>query len=236
MMNFNEENIAIFDAYLRGEMKGNERQEFEQRLANEAYLKQEFEAFKAFEQAIEFAEVKAFKTQLENWDSASESKSTKGKIIPMWIYSAAAIALIGFLAFNFFFSPNSTESLVADYFQPYDNVITIRGEQAEIDKGLHFYDLKDYEQAIGILAKHPDNQNAQFYLAESHLALSHYQEAAIQYESLLNKDATIFKEIIQLHLALSYIGLEKTDKAKSLLHQIKGDYSEKAQALLDELR
>lgn len=238
-MNFSEENIALFDAYLRNEMTDLEKLAFEKKLSTTPHFKKEFDEFKTFEKAIEYAEIKSFKQKLKTWDNSivHQPNSNRPKVIRLRIISAvAAVAIIALISSTFFFNTSDKESLVANNFQPYDNIITVRGEQADIDMGLHFYDLQEYSKAIEQLEKHPNNSSALFYAAESHLALKNYKEAAEKYELLLTQKNSLFDEIIRFHLGLAYIGMDKNDQAIEMLNSVKGDFKTQAAELIDDLR
>ena len=237
-MNFKEENIALFDAYCQNEMDAIAKKEFENKLENNSDFKAEFENFKAFESAISDSEITAFKTKLGQWDAPKKELPPKknSKIIPLRLFFAAAVAVLGFFTVNYFFTSLSNQELATNYFEPYDNVVTIRGAKEEIDNGLLLYEQNNFSGAIEIFSEISNNTTAVFYKAESYLALKNYTKAVLTYEKIINQES-IFQEVAEFHLSLSYLGLDQKEKAEAVLQNIskESDYYTQAQELLETL-
>lgn len=236
-MNFNEENIALFDRYLHGAMSDQEKNDFEQKLETDNELKTEFEAFKSFERIFEDAEITAFKDQLEEWDKSGESPK-QGSVFPIrMIATIAAVLLVALLTVTYFFSGSSNAELAENYFEPYDNVLTVRGDKVNMDEGLAYYEQEEYEKAADIFALFSDDPTANFYLAESGMALKHYDDAIAAYNLVLGEES-IFEEVAEFHLALAYLGKDDTEKAIKTLEAISNSssYFEDAERLLDDLK
>lgn len=237
-MSFNEENIARFDQYFEGEMSSIVRKELEQELIEDQTLKSEFDAYSRFISELSSAEITAFTEQLKKWDQAAEPPQKKDQIFSLRFLVAAAAVIVGVvIASSYFFNSPSHEELIVANFEPYPNVVTVRGAAEEIDKGLLFYDQKKYPEAIEIFETYPENQTAQFYAGEANMALESYGAAAASYERLLMTES-IFNEIASFHLGLAYLGMDKTDDAKVILSSIalNSDYYVLAQALLGDLK
>ena len=238
-MNFNEEHIALFDHYLNGELTATEKSSFENRLSSDPDFAEAFADFQSFEKHLADAEITAFKDQLSEWDkSETETTPKKTRIIPLkFIAIAASIALASFLVFKSFFTTPSNEALVAEYFTPYDNVITIRGVKEDIDAGMVLYEAEDYEAAIQLFEQYDSNSTALFYMAESLLTLKAYNDAITTYEKVL-KNPDIFKEVAEFHLGLAYLGADNTEAAVRSFEAIKeeSDYYQEAQLLLETLK
>ncbi|NOQ72141.1 MAG: tetratricopeptide repeat protein [Crocinitomix sp.] len=237
-MDFNAEYIELFDAYLQGELSIEERLTFEVRLSNDSTFKAKFEAFQGFEQDLVDAEVTAFKDRLTQWDKSQDKNNPKqGRVIPIRLIGlAASIAVILFISILYLVGRPNNQDLVAANFEPYDNILTVRGEKVALDDGLQQYEAGEYEAAIVIFEQFPENVNAQFYLGESHLALQEFDAALTAYKSVLQTTG-IFYEIAEFHLALSYLGNDDEQGAKETLAAIQkeSDYYSKAQDLLGEL-
>lgn len=237
-MGLSAEHIALFDAYIRNELSAQERLNFEEKLNNDNAFKQDFEAFKSFEQDMFDAEVIAFKDKLDEWDkSAKENTKEKTRIIPIRLIGlAASIAIIVTFSILYFIGQPSHQDLVATNFQPYDNILTVRGEKEDLDEGLMRYEAKEYQAAIALFERYPDNINAQFYSGEAYLALNDYEAAINVYKRVLQTDG-IFNEVSEFHLALAYLGNNNTQLAKETLLAIQkeSDYFINAEELLVEL-
>ena len=237
-MELSAEHIALFDAYIQNELNAEERLNFEERLSNDNAFKLTFEEFKSFEQDMLDAEVIAFKDKLSEWDkSAKENAEKKTRVIPIRLIGlAASIAIIATFSILYFMGQPSHQDLVATNFQPYDNILTVRGEKEDLDEGLMRYEALEYQAAITLFEGYPDNINAQFYSGESHLALNEYEAAINAYKRVLQTDG-IFNEISEFHLALAYLGNDNAQLAKETLLAIQkeSDYFTDAEKLLVEL-
>lgn len=237
-MNFSEENIPQFDAYIRGGLSETDKLAFEHKLNHDANFNAEFAAFNQFEKAIENSEILNFKTNLKNWDTPQSDTKPKGKIINLRLMIAvAAVAILGFFVVNYAFKKPSNEQLVATYFMPYDNVLTVRGVKEDLDDALLLYEQKKYTESIPLLNRYPENEMAIFYAAESYSALANYPEAVTRYEILLGRN-TIFSDISTFHLALAYLGQNNTEKAIGVFETIpaNSDYFDEAELLLEDLK
>lgn len=238
-MEFNAKHIALFDAYLLNEVSDEERTNFESKLVADKNFKSEFEAFKLLQQDMADSEVITFKDQLEQWDKKiSERPQNKTtRIIPLKLIGlAASILLIIVISVLYFIDTPNHQALVATNFEPYDNILTVRGEKEDLDEGMMYYESGDYKTAITLFENYPENTNAQFYKGEAHLAVNEYDAAINSFELVITAHS-IFNEIAEYHLALAYIGREDINVAKAHLKAIAADsdFYSKAQSLLDEL-
>ncbi len=236
----NEKLIELFDRYLNDELTFEEKVEFEHNLKNDPAFNIEFEDFKTVTKGLSDLEIRTFKDNLTNWEP-TESEKKPAKII-RWplLVAVAALAIIGLILVNFMTGqqPSSAELFVSN-FEPYDNVITVRGEKSSLDKGLELYDQKKYKEAIEQFKAITADARAQFYLAESYLAVADYKAAISLFETILTQsELSVFHEIATYHLALAYLGNEEEDACKKILNSIKPEssYFSTSQALLSDLK
>jgi tetratricopeptide (TPR) repeat protein len=231
--------FELFDRYLNDELTFEEKVEFEHKLKNDPAFSAEFEDFKAMTAGLRDLEIRTFKDKLTHWEpTESEKKSAKIIRWPLLV-AVAALAVIGLILVNFLNSEPSAADLFASNFEPYDNVITVRGEVSTLDKGLEFYDQKKYTEAIEQFKTGTTDARAQFYLAESYLAVSDFKAAISGYETILtNAELSVFHEIATYHLALAYLGNEDVEGCKKILNSIKSEssYFTAAQDLLSDLK
>lgn len=236
-MNFTQENIARFENY--SELTGNQKEEFERELQEDAELNCQFLAYKSFVAQLQDAEITEFTQKVKTWDEQSkETKPKKGQIYTLRFLVAAAVVTIGIVLFaNFFFNSKSSQELAVTNFEPYPNVISIRGAKESIDDGLLAYDQKNYTEALQDFKAYPDELVAVFYAGESHMALKEYELAVDQFKQVLVMGG-IFDEIATFHLALAYVGNEDEENAKNILKTIAedSDYFSQSQALLKDLK
>lgn len=237
-MNKPAEKIALFDAFLQGELSPTERSEFELKLANDSNFKQAFDEFRQLENIIRNAEYHAIKNQLNEWEKETgKSQHSSVKIRRLsFIITAAAVAVLGFLSFHFFWNQPDDAALVAAHFEPYENVLTVRGETVTLEEGLNLYDQSSYESAIEIFKAFPEDRMAKFYLAESHMALKNFEAAIPIYEELATK-SDVLDEVIPFHLALAYLGAGNKQACQEQLKTIPANsfYATAARDLLNDL-
>jgi predicted negative regulator of RcsB-dependent stress response len=231
--------FELFDGYLNDELTVEERVEFEDKLKNDPAFSAEFEDFKAMTSGLRDLEIRTFKDNLTHWEpTESEKKSAKIIRWPLLV-AVAALAIIGFVLVNFMTSQPSAADLFASNFEPYDNVITVRGEVSTLDKGLELYDQKKYAEAIEQFKVTTSDARAQFYLAESYLAVNDFKAAISGYETILTKaELSVFHEIATYHLALAHLGNEDVEGCEKILNSIQSEssYFTVAQALLSDLK
>lgn len=240
-MSFNTENIARFDQFLENDLAPQERQEFEQELADDKNLRREYEAYKAFIDELSHAELSLFTEKLKKWDKEAADlplQKKRGQLYSLRFMVSAAAVVIGIvIASSYFFNAQSNDVLLAANFEAYPNVITIRGAAEDIDEGLLLYDQKKYPEALLIFEAYPSEISAQFYAGEANMALNNYKKAAFYFEALI-ENQTVFNEIASFHLGLAYIGMDQNEAAKNVFTAIQkeSDYYTKAQALLKDLK
>jgi TolA-binding protein len=111
-----------------------------------------------------------------------------------------------------------------------------------LEKAIHLYKIKKYSQAIGefdvILAKHPEEVNAQFYSGLSFYHLGQNKVAIEKFNTVLKNKETEFNEETNWYKALGLINMKDITAAKNLLNEIiekDGFYKVKAEEKLKGL-
>ncbi|XOV69096.1 MAG: hypothetical protein ACFHU9_07900 [Fluviicola sp.] len=236
-MNFSEEHIAVFSSYLNGEMSASEKIVFEKQLGEDPVFRQSFEDFKQFENAIRDSETLETYDQVRLWEKEQQRKKNPAKIRRLWV-AAASIAAVLIVAM-FIWRPDTQPAqneLVSEYFQPYDNVITVRGKKEVLDKALLAYDRENYQEALQLFEEYPDDSVAVFYAAESLMALKKYDASIAKFDQVLSHN-NVFREVAMYHKALALLGAGEKEKAAVQLKSIPKDsfYFEKTRALLKRL-
>ena len=236
-MNFTEEQIAEFQSYLSGEMSGKERDAFEQRLSEDSHLRSSLDEFQAFETAIRNAETLEVYDRVGEWEQKHQQVKARPKIRTLWVAAAgiAALVIVALVVWQPGAGP-SDQDLVATYFQPYDNVVTVRGKKEVLDKALLEYDKENYEEALELFNQYPNDSIALFYRAETFMALKKYDASIQAYDRVIQQNG-IFTEVASFHQALAYLGAGNRQKAISALKRIPKDsfYYDKARDLLKNL-
>lgn len=166
------------------------------------------------------------------------------RISPVWMYAAAAVVLLIGVYFVFrAFQPVSDEQLFAEYFTPYQNLLTMKGENnSMVEFALNYYDLKIWDSAVIFFEKisetYKDIQAIRFYEANALLALGKTSEAEKLLLSIIVSNDARFKIQANWYLALAMIKSGKNDGAIEILRTLqtdKGIYGSIAMDLLNEL-
>lgn len=235
-MNFSEEHIELFRAYLDDTLSSQERLAFEKRISEDAEFRKMYEDFQSFEVALRDVETVETYDQVGEWESQYQEPQKKTPMRKLWLPIggvAAAAALVVVLLLP---ESGSNAALVSDYFEPYDNVITVRGKKEALDQALSAYDKQDYAEALELLSQYPEDSIGIFYRAESMMALERFQEAREVYDDVIARGG-VFTEVAEYHRALAYLGNNEVDKAKKALKEIESGshYYDRAKDLLERL-
>lgn len=174
-----------------------------------------------------------------------QSKVTKvARISPAWMLAAAAVVLlIGFYFIFKSFQPATNEQLFAEYFTPYQNLLTMKGDnEVLLESALKYYDAKMWDSAVICFEKiREPNQNIQtirFYEANALLSLGKTPKAERLLLQVIASNDDLFKTLANWYLALALIKSGKKDEATEILKTLKsetGIYGEKAMDLLNRL-
>lgn len=237
-MNFSEEHIELFRNYLSGGLSNEDSISLEKRFSEEKQFKKEFESFKQFEQALIDAETLEIFDEVGSWEQKYQKADKKPASIPqLWLVVAgvAAVLAISWIIWN----PSaklSDEELVASYYEPYDNVLTVRGKKEVLDQALLEYDRENYESALKLFSQYPDDPTGTFYCAESLMAIEKYGQAVDIYNEVVKTNG-VFKEVALYHRALALLGDGRRKEAIKQLKAIpkSNAYFEKTRDLLNRM-
>jgi len=236
-----EEIYIAFDRYLENEMPEEERIEFEDRLQNNAAIREKLELYK---EATNFLnnkfspETVAFKDNLRAISKQNSDKKQKPKVIRFypWITGIAA-SLVLFIG-TWVFLQNETPAY-GDYNQHEVAMFTERGDNnTDLKNAQDFFNEKNFAKAAESFSKIPmeNNPELQYFYAVSLIEISDYVKAELLLHFIINGNSSYkFKAV--WYLALSKLKQEMPNDAKELLKQIPPDAEdyEKAQKLLSQL-
>lgn len=177
------------------------------------------------------------------YNAQSESKS---RVSNNWLYysslAATTIAIIVVL-FIAFFKKQQHDSIFDDYFAPYPNYVTERGNEQDVSwyAGFEYYDQGEYNNALKKFEQgnYPKEQEmaVQFYKGVCYLILGNATEAIASFTSTSTKNNPYYQEV-NWFLSLAFISNDEEDKAIEILKKIEpGEfkYSE-AQEIIDLLK
>jgi TolA-binding protein len=248
------------EAYLRGDMAGEELRQFEKSLESDNALSSEVELFRNLDEAL--ADEQALKLQKETlklgetYFNKQETTATPVRRLSVYrrpLAIAASIALILSLGV-LFWTLNSgggsltNEELYTAYYEPYAFSETVRGgdePQNAYEEALSAIEQEDYAAAIGLLQTHlteqPSDMRATFALATSYLETDppRWSEAAASYQTVIEDGNSLMVNQAKWYLALIYIKQGETGQAKPLLQALQSSADKKlaqqAEGILKEL-
>jgi tetratricopeptide (TPR) repeat protein len=209
---------------------------FENRLNNDFSFREQLKAYRSFEGALKDAKTVEVYDRVGAWEEEIKKKKHRNVIRKIWI-SSTSIAAAAAIAF-FIWVPlsDSDEDVAISNFRPYDNVVTVRGEENDLDRAMQAYEEGRYDRVLTLLDSCEDDPIATFYRAESYMALKRYDRAITEYEEVIESEG-VFQEIAQFHYALALLASENRSKAIEALKNIseKSIYADDAREILKNL-
>jgi hypothetical protein len=243
-----ENQEALYDDYLHGNLSGATLQDFEAKLANDADFRESFELHK---ETVRLIEIAAFKKQLQQISetatvaSSTEKKETRTiQISRTWFAAAAAmIAVVIVFSYQYMNRPSGPNNLYAKYYSPDAGMPSMMGtsENYSFDDAMVDYKSAEYKEAARKLeALHyntPANDTVSYYLALSYMGKEDYKAAMPLLKSLSEKENR-FRYKAQWYYSLDLLRLEQYEEARNLLSQISQEkenpFSEDAANLLNQ--
>jgi hypothetical protein len=238
----NEEMYIGFESYLANEMPPNEKILFEEKLQNDAKLKEQFNLYKETTQLLSHkfsSETSDFKKNLKviSKRNFSETSKSKSKVIAFkpWLYAVAACLVIGLGIFTF----TKNDPSYSDYNQYETAQFVERGDNdTNLKEAQDFFNTKQYQKAVTSFEKlqHPNSPELQYFYAIALIETNNYAKAETTLNTLKN-GVSVYKDKAIWCLALSNLKQKKIDECKAYLKQIPIDAEDfdKAQKLLKDL-
>lgn len=242
------------DRYLRDQMDEQERRTFEQQLASDTKLAEELALHRDAVGGIGLDGSLALKKRLQAVEAelagpapaAVDMKQTNRRFLTTWIAVAASLLTVVLLGYLFLIPPTSPEDLYVAYHEPFPNLINPAQRSVEVteetvlERAVRAYDAQQYEEALALFAQSDalSTPGYTFYYAASYLESGQPKRAIPLFERVVQNEAGLFNEPGQWYLALAYLKADTPEAARPYLQKLveqKGDYTEKAASLLDEL-
>jgi len=232
-------NETLIEKYFSKRLTTDESLEFQKLYDTNPNFKQEVDFLKTVRTVTETEDDAQFKKQLESYESEyipEEKSTTKTWLKPL--IAAAGLILIMF-SINFFMTSNSNEEkLFSTYFEPSKNVTSpiVRSADHEtiLNNAFIAYDEQNYKQAIALFeSSYQTSKQSEllFYEGNSLLALGDTNLAIEKFKEHL-KYSDILTHRSHWYLALAYLKIKQTDKAKHELNALldSGETFKKAEA------
>jgi hypothetical protein len=232
----NELNYDIIDQYLRGELKGEDLQDFEKQLAENNELTKEVALYKNIEDemSLHFSDKnneQALSNNLKNLNTQYFLPSQKNKVIQFnkwWLLAAAGVIAIIVLVVNPFSSstPFNNETLYAYHtinVEPLPSVERGSNEDSTLITATNFYNQKKYAESLPILiditTKNPKEKQLQLAVGVCYLKTEKLTAALAIFNSL-SKEETIFKDKATWYKALVFLKQNKLDESSNTFQLI----------------
>ncbi|MFK8007586.1 MAG: hypothetical protein AB8H03_14500 [Saprospiraceae bacterium] len=198
--------LKLIEAYLENELSDSERTDFEQRLKTDAALAKQMQLHQEVDLALSNPKSFEMETILseigdefsEKYRTPKKNSFSSSRIRFIYTASIAAsfILLAAFLWWQFGQSASNPQQLYAKFYEPYSISTAIRSTNqtinSKLNEGQKKYQEKNYKEAI-----------SQF-------------DVILKNENLNTNDIPI----VYFYKALSHLGLEELDEAKTMLDKI----------------
>ncbi|NVO01188.1 MAG: tetratricopeptide repeat protein [Bacteroidetes bacterium] len=240
--------ITYFDDYYHKRLSPEENSIFEEKLVSDSELKREYDIFLSFVSGINLFEKERLKELFKEKRDESRFKINpyvKAKSFKTFYFAAAASLIILLIPGYFLYQKlNSNQKIYNEYVYQDGGIPVLMGATNNVDfnKGMIEYKDQKFEKAIvyfnQLLSTNPNNDTLNYYAGNSYL-YSDNSEAAISSLSKVNSKQSAFYYPAKYNLALAYIKIKETDKAKAILEDLSKSNEhflcEKAKKLLEEL-
>lgn len=249
MMKDNQ-NIELLDAYLENILSDEQQLQFDQKMASDSEFANMIENAIASDRLIKLAGRENLKRKLIGIHENMNSRNSSSIISIVLKIAAVFIGIISVSILVWYsLSPiQNYGTLYANNFEPYTNLLTVKGETSAIDeqsllnKAMYQYDKHDYHNANlsfqRLLEIKRNNDTVLFYFGISRLGAGDSKEAIELLQRLERNKTSLFSRFghVKWYLALAHLNyadeisssfepnIDKVnsnlDKCKSLLIEI----------------
>jgi tetratricopeptide (TPR) repeat protein len=229
-----ERELEQIEQYLEGTLPLAEATAFAEKLKNDPAFFQKVTEYQNILSGIDEFGQDEFFNQVQSWETslATSDAEKKMRSVPFKQYLAwAAVVLLVLLPLGYWLMVRNTVSfpndeLFAFYFEPYNDITAARSSGADeiLAQGMEYYNRGNYAEAISYLERYLTNEPNQpavdFYLGVSYLATGQTGKAVQSFKKVITHGDSIFVEVAEWNLALSYLKAEDTINLKHQLQQI----------------
>lgn len=208
-MSLREQNIDLYDAYLKGELSVDDNRKFDQRSRSNPEFSKDFMAYQE-----EVAVIKALGIREEMAELMAEEKPRARNKLRYLIPLGVAAALMAFVLFRPV-APRH-ERLFQEYFEPYPNTISGRDVQEDLYEAINLYDREEYELALEKLATVESNDQVAFYTGICQLALDR-PGPSIESLRAVSRSSVVYGAA-QWYMALAFLKLDQPDSTRRYLN------------------
>jgi len=238
-----EKDNFLIEKRILGQLNEDEQQQFNVRLNDPLFVK-ELEVqmdVKRAAQSFERDGLRNLMRQQEQDRSPAVRSIASQRYRRILAWSAAAVLLL-IIALLFLLpqAPGiSYDSLYTNYYEPFPNIVSpiTKGDSEDLN-GYRAYETAEYERAIDFFLRQPDpNYRSRFYLAQSYLASSDFNNAEGLLETLAREDHDL-QIPSQWYLALVYLRKKEPKATIRILKELAETthpLAKKAQQLIKDM-
>lgn len=233
---------GLIIGFFEGRLNKDEQLIFDNLLKTDSDFADQVAFEKELQSALHLNARKVLKSQLQGYEAAIPTPSTRLHKSRIWLYVAASIALLVGV-FTFTKTTADASALYAEYFEPYPNLIApiVRNAEIEGDEAKAFvaYESKNYKTAAIEFEKisASGREYGTFYQAISLMETANHEAAK---ELLISTNwSETYVEKAAWYLALNHLALNEKNDAKIRLQKIinEQEYNwEKATLLLEKIK
>lgn len=241
-MELKEELIEKVERYLSGELTRKEVKEENDTTPSDDELDEAIDLFNTSKNLIELSGLREdLKSIHEEYIAETESEIAEVKSKKTtWVWWTAAVAAVAILLAVFSGVLQNQSPQFDDYFEPYHDLLSMRGSEGDLGTAMRYYSLQDYEAALkefDKLVSDSLNHDLLFYQAIAALASDRYKLAQSNLERLVASKNNTYWQQTKWYLGLAYWKEGQVDKAKEILSKIEQgeDQYDKARDLLMDL-
>ena len=241
------------DRYLRGELSATEKLSFERRLKEDPELAEQLEMQKEIGEAVLDEEALDFANTLENtYDIYQKERKSKRLHRPVYRMVGMAAMIVVLLGAGFLIKKHTgrlsvNQSIVAEFYQPYDVPVNYRSPEGTVDatfrKAVEKYNDKKYAVAIRlfeqVLKEDKTRMDANLMNGLSNFEIQRYNKADSSFSNIIKHRDNLFFQQAQWYLGFCFLMTNQHEKALKLYKRIideKGFYSLKAEKILKKLK
>jgi len=263
-MSNEHELLKLIDDYINGKLSGTMLQDFEQKMETNTLFKEEVLMHQEVNElltAIEIEEVTAKAKSLlkENKSTIAPLKKVStapsSKTVEMdnssrfkWL-KIAAICLLFLLPILYFapsiFQPTSSPQLASTYFEAPRDLVSVTRSTETLNqqqkiwlKANEQYQQKNYTAALGLMEQLPNSDTLALAKGLCHYLQNQTSQAIPFFQKVVQTPRSGFDTKASWYLALSYLKLEKNNKAIPLLQKLEKEsvgFHEEAVKILKEI-
>ena len=208
------------DAYLKGELNEEEKQQFEKEIDQDKTLAQELHFHEMTQRHIELLEDRKITAQVQAIHQAELKRRRRKALVKQIRYWAVAASILLLLALSWWLwdSPSANpDTLYAEYYTAYELPFGNRNEQNSQTEAGALYLAGEYEKAAPImealLAADTGLSKIQFALGICKMELEQWNQAVPLFEKLIEDNDVLYADNARWYLALCALKLNNSATA-----------------------